>query len=68
MKISCLIVLCAVFTGCSSVSRTNANSTTTAAAPTNAESTQYHAHIITEYSDGATKFLDMSTNEDAENP
>jgi uncharacterized protein YceK len=66
MKITCLMLLCAVIAGCSSVSHSNTNSTRMATAST--EPAQYHVHLITEYSDGATKFLEMSPDEDADSP
>jgi uncharacterized protein YceK len=65
MKIISLLFMCAVFTGCSSVSSTNSNPTgaTASVAP------KYHVHTVTDYSsDGATTFLEMSPDDDANNP
>jgi uncharacterized protein YceK len=64
MKILSLLLMCAAFAGCSSVSPTNSNST----GATASVARQYHAHTVTDYSsDGATTFLEMSPDDDANN-
>lgn len=64
MKTISLMFMCALFAGCSSVSHTSQNTNGTAAYA-NSEP-QYHAHVVTEYSDGATQFLEMSPDDDTQ--
>ncbi len=64
MKTSCLWLMCAVLAGCSSTGGKNASNTgaqhpvaMVAASP--APST-YHAKLISEFSEGESKFLEMA--------
>jgi uncharacterized protein YceK len=67
MKIISLLFICALFAGCSTVSHTNSNPAGATTSAT-AERPQYHAHTVTDYtSDGATTFLEMSPDDDANN-
>jgi len=65
MKTCCLLLLAALFAGCSSVNSAKSGSPAAVAeGPSSSESSQYHARTISEYSEGESKFLNMATNGD----
>ena len=64
MKTSYLLLLCLLAAGCSSISRADRSSSGVPAhASDNARPAQYHATIISEFSDGETRFLTMAPEE-----
>jgi hypothetical protein len=68
IKTSGLLLLCAAFAGCSSMTgaKSGANAPV-ASVSANPETNRDHARIITEYSEGESKFLEMAPEGDAGN-